>query len=73
MGDMKKFRLATSIMTILWLFYLIYNTYFGWNEAPINEAEKTCDFIFSKGVIVAIGIYLMPLLDLYQRIVKSNE
>ena len=70
---MKKIKFATTTMMILVLFFVIYNTVFGWNKLPINEAEKTCDYIFITGMYFAWAIYFLPLLDVYQNFIKKNE
>lgn len=70
---MKKIKFATTTMMILVLFFVIYNTVFGWNKLPINEAEKTCDYIFKTGMYFAWVIYFLPLLDVYQNFIKKHE
>ena len=70
---MKKIKFATTTMIILTLFFVIYNTVFGWNKLPINEAEKTCDYIFKAGMYLAWIIYFLPLLDVYQNFIKKQE
>lgn len=39
--------LEYSIITfnILFVYYFLYNLYFGFNEKPISETEKICDSI----------------------------
>jgi hypothetical protein len=70
---MKKIKFASTTMMILVLFFVIYNTVFGWNKLPINEAEKTCDYIFKIGMYFAWAIYFLPLLDVYQNFIKKHE
>jgi hypothetical protein len=70
---MKKIKFATTTMMILVLFFVIYNTVFGWNKLPINEAEKTCDYIFKTGMHFALVIYFLPLLDVYQNFIEKHE
>ena len=70
---MKKIKFAKIIMIILILFFMIYNTIFGWNRLPINEAEKTCDYIFKAGIYFAWVVYFLPLLDVYQDFIKKYE
>ena len=70
---MKKIKFATTTMIVLLLFFVIYNTVFGWNKLPINEAEKTCDYIFKKGMYFSWVIYFLPLLEVYQNFIKKHE
>lgn len=70
---MKKIKFATTTIIILILFFVIYNTVFGWNKLPINEAEKTCDYIFKVGMYLAWIIYFFPLLDVYEDFIKKHE
>ena len=70
---MKKIKFATTIIIILILFFLIYNTVFGWNKLPINEAEETCDYIFKAGMYLALTIYFSPLINVYENFIKKHE
>lgn len=70
---MKKINFAKTTMMILVLFFVIYNTVFGWNKLPINEDEKTCDYICKIGMYFAWAIYFSPLLDVYENFVKKHE
>ena len=60
-------------MQLMVLYFLVYNTYFGWNKLPINDAEKICDNIFSIGMWIAVMLFLFPLIDLYIFLVKKME
>lgn len=70
---MKKIKFAQSMIMILLVFFLIYNSYFGWNEEPINETEALCDEICANGFKLAMIIYLLPIFSLYESIVKKND
>ena len=70
---MKKIKFATITMIILILFFVIYNTVFGWNKLPINKVEKTCDYIFSIGIYFAWVVYFLPLLGVYKNFIKKHE
>lgn len=70
---MKKIKLSFKIVLILFLFFIIYNTYFGWNKLPENEIEERCDFIFKYGMQLAVIIYFLPLLKIYENWVKNHE
>lgn len=70
---MKQFKLVKVIIICLWTYFIIYNTYFGWNMYPQSELEKHCDKIFSIGIQLAIGIYLLPLFKIYELLIKKIE
>jgi hypothetical protein len=70
---MKTIKFAQRLMLLLVLYYLVYNTYFGWNMRPINEAEKVCDNIFLIGIWIAFAIFTFPLIDLYKYHVEKME
>jgi len=70
---MKKIKFATTTMAILLLFFVIYNTIFGWNQIAISEAEKTCDYIFKVGMSIAWAFYFLPLFDIYEDFVEKRE
>lgn len=70
---MKKIKFAINMASILLVFFVIYNSIFGWNEIPINYAESICDYIFNHGMLIAFFIYLMPLMDIYEHFVKKQE
>lgn len=70
---MKKIKLAKSIIQLNFLFWVIYNAYFGWNATASTQIEENCDTIFSLMIKVAIVIYIIPLFSLYESIIKSLE
>tara|TARA_R110001632_G_scaffold146924_1_gene263937 strand:- start:545 stop:766 length:222 start_codon:yes stop_codon:yes gene_type:complete len=70
---MKKINLAIKLMLGLIVFYLIYNTIFGWNSEPINEYEKGCDIVAKLWYKICIFLYLLPVLDLYEDLVKKLD
>jgi len=69
---MKILNFATKLMFFLWIYYVTYNSIFGWNKLPINNTEVICDNIFKYGMFFAIILYLSPLLKIYENIVKRN-
>jgi hypothetical protein len=62
---MNKLKIGQWILWIAFLFFLTYNTLFGWNRLPINEAEKVCDEIFKWAFRIGIGFTLLPITDWY--------
>ena len=66
----KYIKLSRVVMVINLLFYVIYNSYFGWNEYPSNEIEIFLDktfFIVSIGIII---LYIIPGLNTYEAFIK---
>lgn len=66
----KYIKLSRVVMVINLLFYVIYNSYFGWNEYPSNEIEIFLDktfFMVSKGIII---LYIIPGLNTYEAFIK---
>ena len=68
---MKQIKLAKTLIVLLLAYFFIYNAYFGWNMYSQSDAEKTCDMIFSNGIKIAVAIYLIPLLKIYEILVKN--
>lgn len=67
---MKTIKFALKIWLFTWIFWIAYNTYFGWNLHSQSNAESTCDLIFKVALNIGIVIYFMPLLKLYEKAVK---
>jgi len=57
----KEFKLAKFLWHALIIYFLIYNTYFGWNTKALVEHEKICDMIFSLWFGVVAFIYFRPI------------
>ena len=68
---MKRIKFASNLAIILALFFIVYNTYFGWNKFPENHAEEICDSIFSVGILFCLAIYISPLLKIYEKWVEK--
>jgi hypothetical protein len=68
---MKNIKFAKRLIQLNILFWIIYNTYFGWNFDAISELEKNCDTIFIVTINVSIAIYLMPLFSLYEKTIEA--
>jgi hypothetical protein len=63
---MKTIKIAKAIVQLNLLFWVIYNSYFGWNYTAQNTIEENCDSIFSVVMKLAIILYLIPLFKLYE-------
>lgn len=59
---------------IIWLldfiYYLIYNTYFGWNKTPINDIEKMCDDVFKFILGFGLGMLLIGVFEFIELVVN---
>jgi hypothetical protein len=70
---MKKIKLAKAIIQLSLLYWVIYNSYFGWNYHAQSTLEENCDTLFSIMVNIAIVIYIMPLFHLYESVIKKQQ
>ena len=70
---MKKIKLATRMMQLLIVYYIIYNSIFGWNMLPESDIEALCDKIFSTGIYFAFIIYFLTLFEVYRKFIKKQE
>jgi hypothetical protein len=70
---MKKIKLGMTIIFLSMIYWVIYNTYFGWNATPINDSELMCDNLFKTFVTVGWCVYFLPLLDVYESFIKKHE
>ena len=70
---MTRIKIAKALIVFSFIFWIIYNSVFGWNIHPESELEKTFDLIYTFIWKVAFVIYLLPLLDLYEKKVKKHE
>lgn len=68
MGHLKK---AKIIWIIGIVYFVVYNTIYGWNSKPINEMEEDLDNIFKCVMFVGLFNYLTPLFEIYKR--KAEE
>jgi hypothetical protein len=69
---MKQIKIAKSLIVFSLIYWLIYNSVFGWNLHPESELEKIFHLIFYFMWQVALALYLMPLLDIYEKKVKKK-
>jgi hypothetical protein len=70
---MKTIKFATKILFINFIFFLVYNTYFGWNWKPINDSEKWCDDIFHYINIFGLILYAIPITRIYEYYLNKIE
>lgn len=69
---MRNIKFAKNLIALAWVYYLIYNTYFGWNLHSESISESNCDTIFKIIMYVGLIIYISPFLKLYEKIVKDQ-
>ena len=68
---MNKIKLAYRIIIINVLFFITYNTFFGWNMQSLSIAETNCDNIFKIVFYFSLWIYFLPLVDVYEKFIKE--
>lgn len=70
---MKYIKTAQFLSAILLIYYLTYNTCFGWNKLPESDLEKLFDYVFSVGLYIVAILYLLPLFSVYERFIERND
>jgi len=70
---MNKIRFAKFLLITTVVYFVIYNTHFGWNMLPESDAEKTCDYIYRLSISLGFAIYILPVFDIYESFVKKRE
>jgi hypothetical protein len=63
---------STILIKIKWLnryfnglivYFVCYNTYFGWNKKPLTDLETTFDDILKIGIYLGLGFILHIILS----------
>jgi hypothetical protein len=70
---MKLIKIGRSILIVTFLYFFIYNSYFGWNLEPINETEELCDKISKIFFNIGFILYIMPLFRLYEDTIDKHN
>lgn len=70
---MKKLRLGSILLISSFVFYMAYNSLFGFNKHPESIIEKTCDYIHLAWFFIGVILYFAPLHDLYKLAVKRQD
>lgn len=68
----KIINLAKNLITLNLIFYVIYNSWFGWNSEP-TELELIFDKIFLTTNIISLCLYIIPAAMIYETFVKTAE
>jgi len=65
--SVKKLLLRVKLVkwhfNLIVLYYVIYNTIYGWNTHPIDDTEKLLDHIAIFALWVGVGFIISILLD----------
>lgn len=69
---MKDLKYAKTIFIIAIVFYVIYNTIYGWNLQPVNETEKNLDRLCNILIIISGAFYIRPLIKIYRDEIKKR-
>ena len=67
----NKYKIAQWIFLVALLYFLVYNSIFGWNLLPENKAEKICDDILRVILWTGFVFYFLPIMDWYAVWVKE--
>lgn len=70
---MKSIKWGWKLLMLSVVFYAVYNTYYGWNEEPINDTERLLDTISGWMYFISFIIYMLPFADLYEDAVKRKH
>jgi hypothetical protein len=67
---MKQIKIAKLMIQLNLLYWVIYNTYFGWNFKSVTQIESNCDNIYTTINVIAVVIYILPLFSLYESTIE---
>jgi hypothetical protein len=60
MKNLDHFKPFDISNILFWIYFCIYNLYFGWNEVPMNETEEFFDKIRNFWLLINFGLFLSP-------------
>jgi hypothetical protein len=60
---LKKIKYLDIYGYIILLYFITYNTFFGWNYLPGNELEKSLDEIFKISIYIYFGFIIHIVLS----------
>ncbi len=69
---MKTYTWGVRIVLFGVIFFVVYNSYFGWNSAPESKMEIYCDIIWHLSLLIGWGMILSPLMDIYEDELKKR-
>jgi hypothetical protein len=70
---MKRIKWSKYILGAWILHFVIFNTYFGWNKEPINDAELYQDHISRFLLYAWLFTYISPIYGLYEDAINRLE
>jgi len=70
---MKKIKIGSQIFLATWLFYIVYNSIYGWNKTPVDGLESALDGVSRVGFLLGAIFTFMPLYEIYLHFVKGFE
>jgi len=65
-------RFGESLILVTAVFFVLYNTYFGWNLEPMSPLELLCDNIAVGGFRTGIALHLFPAYKIYLNWTKGE-
>ena len=70
---MKQLKLSARLFILASVYFIIYNTYFGWNLYPQSAAEQLCDEWWHGLVVVSFILYIWPALEMYENTLRKMD
>lgn len=70
---MRLIKFGRNLILLAIVFNFLYTAYYGFNEEPINETEKTLDTITQYMMYFGIIAFIIPLFWLYEFKVEEYE
>jgi len=67
---LTQIKTVEVICLILAIWFVSYNTYFGWNMIAISQAEKNCDLSVQAIAGLAIGTLIRAILNTMKLVVN---
>lgn len=69
---MNYIKISKKLLTVSIVYFISYNTYFGWNKNPESKTEETCDYIFNSLLKIVVTIYFTPVLVKYENWINEK-
>lgn len=66
----KYFKISRNIFIFSFIYWVSYNTYFGWNYHSESELETLFDTIYNMLLLISLYIYFKPLGYIYRAFVS---
>jgi len=68
---MKTIIFAKRLMGVIGLYFIIYNSIFGWNIEPKSEYETLCNMILDILLFISVILYFSPLVKVYEKFIND--